>query len=454
MAESPLRGSQRPAEPRPERRLAAILAADIDLYPITVHDDEAHRRVTQEMNWLREAVIQASGTIFTFAGVGLMAEFTSATEALKCALRFQANLARRKTDETEPTRFRMAVNAGEILAGNRHIGRAAMNLAARLERIAPPGGIALPVALHDQLRHVVSVPVTPLDQRDPPDMTQAFAVSISAEACLLWADHPATRKRAPSRPIADSRASLAVIPFGADGGREQLAAAVADDVVHALGGLTTWLAVTRTQAAKIRTPIDLHRLRQTSSARYILHGSAEAEREMLRLTVELNEVETGRVLWSDRFDRLLDAQAALREDAATRIACAIPSLVFQRELDRSALARPDTLTAHDLALRAFSAIMLPERDAFAAAGGLLRQAEQRAGPHGSTWFAATWWHLMAISQGWSADPAADAREAIEGAARMDRNDPVTMALLAYLQSAVHRDHELASAMLDRVIDTA
>jgi adenylate cyclase len=446
------------ADALPERRLAAILATGVDGYARLMRDDddEAHRRVSLELDHLRAAVQQAAGTIFSFAGEGMMAEFASATEALKCALRIQAASARRMANAAEPIRFRMAVNAGEILAGNRHVGGVAINLAARLQRIAPPGGIALPGGLHDQLRHAVPVPASPMGQPDLHDHTQpVVVVSITQDDCLAWAGNTRTiRKPAPSRLASDPRASLAIVPFRTSGIDEAFAASATDGVIRALGGMVTWLAITRTPAIAAHAPIDLQRVRQTSSACYILHGSAEAKHDTLRLSVELNEAETGRVLWSDRFDHMLGHQAALREDAASRIARAIPPLLLQRELDRSALAPPDTLTAHDLALRAFTAIMQPERETFAAAAVMLRQAELRPGPHASTRFARVLWHFMAISQGWSPDPPAEAKAAAEAAARMDRNDPASMALLAFMHSVLHRDHALASAMLDRVIDAA
>ncbi|MGD0105136.1 MAG: hypothetical protein ABSC06_13995 [Rhodopila sp.] len=442
----------------PERRLAAILAAGVDGYTQLMRDDDesAHRRVGLELEQLRSMIVQASGTIFSFATDGMTAEFASATEALKCALHIQADSARRMASAADPIRFRMAVNAGEILAGNRHIGGTAISLAARLERIAPTGGIALPAMLHDQLRYAVPVQANPIGQPDLNNLADPIpVVEISPDACLAWAgDTAACRIPGPSRALCDPRASLAIIPFRASSAHESFANAATAGVIRSLGGMATWLAVTRTSAGGIQTPIDLHRVRQICSARYILHGYAEAERDMLRLTVELDEAETGRVLWSDRFDHLVEQQAALRDDAAARIARAIPPLLLQRELDRSALAPPDTLTAHDLALQAFTAIMQPERDTFAAAAKMLRQAEQRAGPHGSTRFAQVWWHFMAVSQGWSADPAADARTAAEVASRMDRNDPAAMALLGFMHSVVHRDHAVAAAMLDRVIDAA
>jgi adenylate cyclase len=453
-----LQGRRTSVEAPPERRLAAILAADIDGYSLLMHDDDddARRRVSQELDHLRSAIRRAAGAIFSFAGDGMMAEFTSATEALRCALRIQAASARRMAGVAQPIRFRMAVNAGEILAGNRHIGGSAINLAARLERIAPPGGIALPGPLHDQLRHAVPVPADPMAQpslhsQDEP----VVVVAITPDACLAWAEGKGTtRKSASPRPAGDPRAALAIVPFRTDGALESFAGSAADGVIRALGGMATWLTISRTQPAAIHAPIDLHRVRQTTGAGYVLHGSAETERDLLRLTVELNEATTGQVLWSDRFDQVLGQQAALREDAAARIGRAIPPLVLQRELDRTALAPAGALTAHDLALRAFATIMQPERESFAGAAQLLQQAEQRAGPHGSTRFARVWWHVMAISQGWCTDPVVEAVAAAEAAARMDRNDPAAMALLAFMHSVLHRDHAVASAMLDEVIDAA
>ena len=452
-----MRGKSAPTAAPPERRLAAILAADIDGYSLLMEadDDAAHHRVGEELGQLRSAIRQAGGSIFSFAGDGMMAEFASATEALRCALRFQAASSRRMSEAVAPIRFRMALNTGEILAGSRHIGGAAINLAARLERIAPSGGVALPAALHDQLRHAVPVLAMPLGQPQLHNLAEpVVVVAVTQEICLAWAAGSRTKARATGAPrVADDpRASLAVVPFRACGSLELFASAATDAVIRSLGGMVTWLAVTRTQVGVIRVPIDLQRVRQVTSARYILHGSVEAEGRVLRLTVELNEAESGRVLWSDRFDHMLQEQTALRDDAAARMARAVPPLLLQRELERSALLPPERLTAHDLALRAYTATMQPQRRTFDAARALLRLAERRPGPHASTWYAWAWWHFMSISQGWSSDPAAETRAAADVASRMDRDDPAAMAVLGFMHSVLHRDHALAATVLDQVID--
>ncbi|PPQ31626.1 adenylate/guanylate cyclase domain-containing protein [Rhodopila globiformis] len=454
-----MRGKPTAVEAPPERRLATILAAAIDDDPDLMRDDDdaAHRRAGQAMDRLRRAIRLASGSIFPFAGDGLMAEFASAVDALTCALDIQADAARRTADPADPIRFRIAINAGEILVGHRHVGGAAVSLAARLEKLAPPGGIALPASLHDQVRHVIPVPATTLGQPVPHGLP-APPVAIPAEACESWRGEDRPVRRPPAiRPAADSRAALAVVPFrvaGAGNDAMALADSATDDVISRLGGLTTWIAVSRAPAVTIRAPLDLQRLPPITRARYVLHGTVDVERGMARLAVELNEAETGLVLWSDRFSRPLDDSAALRQEAMPRIARAVPPLLAQRELDRSALTEPGLLTAHDLALRAYTMLVQPERATFARAAALLRQAGSRPPPHGSTRFALVCWYLVAICQGWSADPEADLRAAGDAASGLDHTDPAAMALLAFLHAMLHRDHAVACAALDRVIGQA
>ena len=250
--------------------------------------------------------------------------------------------------------------------------------------------------------------------------------------------------RRPTEPQPDQRAGLAIVPFQADHAHEDFARAATDDVIRAFGGLTTWLAVTVAGGAVIREPSDLRRLQQTSKARYMLRGAVETEGERLRLVVELTEVKTGRMLWSDRFHRRLSGYAGLREHAAACIARAVPPLLLQREVDRTTLLRPEELTAHDRALLAFSVVMQPR-------SGWLRDARallSADGPPASTHFVWVWCHCMARNQGCSMDWAA----ATSSAGEMDRDDPAAMAVAGLLAVGANRDHGLALAMLDRVID--
>lgn len=247
---------------------------------------------------------------------------------------------------------------------------------------------------------------------------------------------------------------LAVIPFRpASAGQDAaaLAGSVTEKVIRRLRGMATWISVGQTPAMVIRAPIDL---RRSSDARYVLHGTAEVEHGRTRLTVELNEAETGRVLWSDRFIRLLEDIAVLSTDAARRIAAAIPPVLVQRELDRSALLEPGAMTGDDLALRAYAMILRPERATFPAAAALLARAKSVCPDRAGTRFATVCLHLMSITQGWSADPEAEAQAAAEAAEALDEADPASLALHAHVRSVLHRDYAGACRMLDRAIVAA
>jgi tetratricopeptide (TPR) repeat protein len=218
--------------------------------------------------------------------------------------------------------------------------------------------------------------------------------------------------------------------------------------------MATWMAVTAVPPVTIRTPADLQHLRRTSGARYVLHGTVELERATIRLTAELSEAGTGRVLWSDRWICPREESAALRKEAAPRIANAIPPVLARRELERSALVDPAELAANDLALQAYSMILRPERTTFRVAAALLRQAGAPGPPPASARFATVCWHLMAIAQGWTADQAAEARAAAQAAERLDSADDASMSLYAHVRSVLCRDHAAACTMLNRVIDGA
>jgi tetratricopeptide (TPR) repeat protein len=237
------------------------------------------------------------------------------------------------------------------------------------------------------------------------------------------------------------RVSLAVVPV-------QDRADLLGDVAGMLAGLATWLAVLRVPPTPVESPADLQRIGQSTGARYVLHGWTDTERDRVRLTVELNEAGSGRVLWSDRLDRSRPDRDELRTIMAQRIGQVVAPAIVRRERDRLALLAPETLAPQAVALLAFDAILRPRRAGFADAADALSAAAARGGVQTGVRVALVWWHLMAVSQGWSGDLAVAAAVAAE----LDLNDPAAAALRAHVQSIMERDHAAASATLDRVLD--
>jgi adenylate cyclase len=422
-------------------RSFAILAANVDGALDPADRDEVLKHLASEIR-------SVADTILSVAGQSVMAEFDTASEALTCALLIQARGA-----HVRSVRIGIASTETEGLVLR---SDAVVILAQQLRTAAPSGGIALSSALHAELSVSIPVPVTPMDQPIVGELPDPVtAVTVSAADCETWGRHDdlSERKAASQR---DDRLALAVAPFrGINNQIAGFADAATDDVIRLLGGSSRWIGVTRVQAPTNWGAVDLRQVRQTTDARYILHGSAEQERGTLRLTVELNEVATGRVLWSDRFDSAQGDFGTLRDMCAPRIAGAAASTVIQRELERIEPSPPGVLSTQAIALRALARTMQPERATFPAAGEWLRAALQRPGPESaSVLYALTIWHLMTIGQGWSEDPGADEKAAIALSERLDRNDPASMALLGYVQAFLLRDHTLAFVTLERVIDQA
>ena len=418
----------------PRRRPGSILAAMAD-GRIDIPETDTR------LGAISSAVHAAGGHVLSVSGQSLMAEFDTADEAFSCALRIQS-----ASDHPAGVRIGIAAHRAKTQAN-----AAVVILAQALRGVAPPGGIALTEGLYAELAYTMPVAAVPmlrplaLETGDPVPV-----VTISAEACEAWAGSNLPPRDAV---LADDRISLAIVPFRATTSQVSgFAEAVTEDVIRIVGGAARYIGVTRAPVVSPWGPVDLRQIRQTCNARYLLHGAADRERGSLRLTVELNEAATGRVLWSDGFENANGETSVLRDVCAPRIAGEVTPALIQRELERTGQKPAATLSAREMALRAMAAIMQPEREPFRQAGEALQAARNGPDSAGILHYASVAWHLMAIAQGWSADPPADGRRAIELAQRLDRDDAASLAMLAYVQGLLRRNHGLSLTMLDRVID--
>jgi adenylate cyclase len=452
-----------PDNERVRRRLAAILAADIKGYSALMdgNEEETHRRVGAEMDRLVHEVEQSSGSIFSFAGDGLMAEFSSAVEALKCALRVQAGAAERAARVLPHQRiqYRMGINAGEVLSQKGHTGGSAVNIAARLEQIAEPGSIFLSETVYDQVNHVVTANYDRVGQPNLKNLREPVVVfSISAEECRAWAGLPAPREPVVAGRPVDPRASLAILPFRVqrpDAQDLSFAEGAVDEIIRLLGGSRDLVAVVRNATVDVpRSPIDLKRIRHDLGVRYVLHGTLRRSHDRLRLSVELNEAETGWVIWADRFDGDLSDPFDLQDRIAARVATAVVPFVLDRELGRAGQKQRDSVTAYDLTLQAADLTQRLQRGSWSRGRDLLWQALAVDPAWRPARTQAAWWYATGVEQGWSADPRADtaaAMDAAQAALALDRDDPHALAVAGHIHAWLLGDQRQATACLERAL---
>jgi TolB-like protein/class 3 adenylate cyclase/Tfp pilus assembly protein PilF len=469
-----IRGDYRPSVPRQvgsrrkvQRRLAAVLGADIVGYSALMGqaEEEAHRRVGAELDRVFREIEKSHGRVFTFAGDGLMAEFPSAIEALKCALRIHADTARRnaRLPPDQWLRFRVGINSGEILLQENRTGGTAVNIAARLEALAEPGAVCMSAAVFEQVRRTVAASYEPLGQhrlkniRDP-----VMVYGIPASACSSWINMPALPRISVPDVTAEAgseyRPSLAVLPFRTlqkDQSDAYFAEGMIDDIIRALGGLKDLLVISRSSTIGFaRMPLDVRRVGHELDVRYVLHGSVRRAGNTLRIAVELSESQTGSVIWADRFDGELTDLFDLQDRIALRVATAIAPQLRERELNRALRKHPDSMTAYDLTLQALDRFYRMDRSSIEQARELLEQAIAHDPDYAPAYSHMASLRMRWIGQGWSEDELAD-RTMAASVARMaierDRNDALGLAIYGHLQSYLLKDYGVAQEYLERAM---
>jgi len=448
---------------RVERRLAAILYADIAGYSALMGRSEegTHRRVGAEFERLTREVVRQHGRTFGIAGDGLMAEFPSAVEALRCALRIQAASARRnaKLPQGEWLLFRIGVNSGEIMLQDGRTGGTAVNVAARLQSLAEPGGLCLSAAVYDQVHHIVPASYEPVGEQRLKNIRDPVMVyAIRAASCSSWA--PAAALVRPSLPdtSGDYRASLAVLPFRTlqkDQADAYFAEGIIDDIIRALGGLQDLLVISRSSTAGFaRMPLDVGRVGRELDVRYVLHGSVRRSGDLLRIAVELCAAQSGGVIWADRFDGRLADLFDLQDRIAMRVATAIAPQLREQELERALRKHPDSMTAYDLTLQALDVSCRMDRASLKRAQALLEQACALDPEYGQAYSHLALVHTRMVGQGWSEDERADGERASRAARKAiekDRMDALGLAIYGHQQSYLFKDHLGAHASLERAI---
>ena len=468
-----VRGDFRPSLParsgrghKIERRLAAVIGADIAGYSALMvrAEEETHRRVGAELDRVFREIEKSHGRVFAFAGDGLMAEFPSAVEALKCALRIQADAGKRNARLPADNRiaFRIGINSGEIMVQRDRTGGNAVNIAARLEQIAEPGGVCLSSVVFEQVRRVVAAGYEFIGEQHLKNIREPVpAYGVRASSCSSWLGMPAL-PRLSAGPTADAgveyRPSLAVLPFRTlqrDQSDAYFAEGMVDDIIRALGGLKDLLVISRSATIGFaRLPIDVRRIGHELDVRYVLHGSVRREGGALRIAVELSEAPSGNLIWADRFDGALAELFDLQDRIALRVATAIAPHLRGRELSRALRKHPESMTAYDLTLQALDLFYRMEREPIDQAQTKLYQAIAHDPGYALAYSHMAYLYMARIGQGWSGDRIRDIEAAARAAAmavERDPNDALGLAFHGHVQSYLLQRFDLARKILDRAL---
>jgi adenylate cyclase len=438
-----------------DRRLVAVLTADVAGYTrlMELQEVATHQRLTMLLQEVVEPAIAAlEGQLIKYTGDGFIAAFAAPAQAVRAALRMKAELAAMaERDTAPPLLFRMGLHVTEAIFAKGDIFGTGVNLAARMQAAAEPGGL------------VVSAEVAALMRRDPAirlaDLGELSFKNISG-ITRCFAVRGVDEREAPSLPqrADDTRPSIAVMPFRQFLGGETddyFAEGIIESIVHSLSGLDSLFVIARASTmAYAGRQADAQAIGRELGVRYVLNGSVHQAGPRLRILTELADAETGQVIRADRHDGLLADLFDIQDRISAAVVREIAPTVRRRELQRAMRKHPDSLTAYDLVLQALDLTYAFERASFDRARGLLQQAIALDPHYAPAWSHASFWHMFRIGQGWTLDVAEDAIEAARcatAAIARDRKDATALAIQGHMLSFLQKDYETAAEVLDRAV---
>jgi adenylate cyclase len=358
-----------------DRRLTTILAADLAGYSRMVAADEEGviaRLRAARAEVVDPAIAEGGGRIVKVMGDGLLVEFASPVAAVRAALRVQREMAARETGPEETRlRFRVGINLGDVVIDGDDVLGDAVNVAARLESLAPVGGVCIARAVFDQARGRIDAEMTPLGPqavKNIPEPVEVWRVEIESAA----APAPADRKA--------ERPSIAVLPFqnmSADPDQAFLADGIVEDVITELSRFRSLMVIARNSPFAYRDGgVDVRRVGEELGARYVVEGSVRRGGDRLRLTAQLIEAATGAHVWAGRWDRTMEDLFDLQDELTAAIVTAVEPELGAHER-RLARAKPTaSLTAWELCQRGWSGLSDYSRESLSEAERLLAAAAE------------------------------------------------------------------------------
>ncbi len=390
-------------EARVERRLAAILAADVAGYSRLMGADEVGTLATLRAH--RAALIDPktadhNGRLVKTTGDGLLIEFSSVVDAVRCAVEWQAGMGERNAAVPLEKRltFRIGINVGDVIVEDGDVHGDGVNIAARLEQLAEPGGICisraayeqvrdkLPYKFHDDGEHAVKNiarpirvwrfgasagagelargPANPAPPAAPTGgrrrMIAAVAVAALVAAAIAWFGLPYFTAASADRPpsLGTPRLSIAVLPFanlGGDKDQDYFADALTEDITVDLSRISGSFVISRSTAATYKgQAADAKRVARELKVRYVLDGSVRRAESDVRVAVQLIDGETGQQVWSERYEKKAGDMAAFQSEVTGRVARALDLELKDAVSRRAARGGAASQDAEDYALRAWA----------------------------------------------------------------------------------------------------
>ncbi|MGD2171379.1 MAG: adenylate/guanylate cyclase domain-containing protein [Gammaproteobacteria bacterium] len=357
------------------RKLAAILYADVaDYSRLTREDeDETHRLLKQYLGLFAERIEECNGRVMHYAGDAVLAMFDAAVDAVNCAREVQREVFMH--NETLPAgkglRFRIGINSGDVFEDRGDVYGDGVNIAARLEGLAQPGGICLSEAVRSAVGRKMGIEFQFAGEhlvKNIDDPIRVYTVDAPGAPVQI-------RDRSPSLP---GRPSIVVLPFdnmSGDAEQEYFSDGLSEDITTDLSKLSGLLVIARNSAFAYKgKPVDLAGVSRELGVRYALEGSVRKSGQRVRINAQLIDCTTGGHLWADRYDRDLTDIFSVQDDVTRKIVAAISPSLTGSEQDRLEHRETGSFEAYDYFLKGREQVLLDTEESNLLAHRLLRKA--------------------------------------------------------------------------------
>jgi adenylate cyclase len=447
------------AEITVDRKLRAILAADVKGYSRMMGEDEVgtYQTLTAYLESINSIISEHKGRVFSSPGDAVMAEFPSVVDAVQCAVELQENIeaANVQVPDDRKMQFRIGVNLGDVIHDGEQVYGDGVNIAARIETLAEPGGVSISRNVYDQVRNKlkfgyehqgehqvknISEPVNIYKILTKPENAgqligkpnspkrlskqsyiSIFAVLALIAATAIWRFYPLPPDMEPASlekmvfPLPD-KPSIAVLPFvnmSPDQGQEYFADGISENIISALSHIPQMFVIARNSTFTYKgKPVKVQQVSEELGVQYVLEGSIQRSGDQIRVTAQLIDATTGHHIWAERYDRKLKEIFALQDEITLKILTAL-----QVELTEGEQARlwgtTDNLEAWGDVIKGSALFEQFTKQSNSRAQQFFEQAAKLDPNWDIAWTMLAWTHWAEARLGWSASPAESIKQAIE-----------------------------------------
>jgi TolB-like protein len=438
------------AEFRTARRLAAILAADVAGYSRLMGADEegtlaafkTHRRELSDPR-----ISQHQGRIVKTTGDGLLIEFASIVDAVRCAVVMQQGMEGRNSgvQEGQRIRFRVGINVGDVIVDGDDIFGDGVNVAARLQALAEPGEICVSATVREHVAERLPIGFADLGEHSVKNIARPVHVYRIETRIEPRAAAPGPE---PALLALPDRPSIAALPFtnmSGDAEQDYFADGMVEDILTGLARIKWLFVIARNSSFAYKgKSVDVKQAGRELGVRYVLEGSVRKSSNRVRVTGQLIEAETGRHVWADRYDRTLDDIFAIQDELTMSVVAAIEPSLRQAEIERVKRKRPENLDAYDLLLQALPHVYPAMPEGAATALTFLESALAKEPAYAQAHGFAAWAHEILFARGGGREEnRLGAVRHAHAAIAHGRDDAIALSLGGFALGAVAHDRAAA-----------